>query len=136
MGGREQKKRVDTAGSVGGGLNEAFAGLSAAGLPAGPERAPVEESVAPAEVRGRVVLRREKAHRGGKTVVVVSGFDPEVKEAMIEELARALRKACGCGGTVEGREMVVQGDQAERVAGFFRERGFRVAGVGAEQRRA
>ena len=79
--------------------------------------------------RGRVVLRREKAHRGGKTVVVVGDIPSTVTHEEIEELSRALRKACGCGGTVREREIEIQGDQPDRVCQWLEAAGFRVAGV-------
>jgi len=78
---------------------------------------------------GRVVLRREKAQRGGKTVVVVSDFEALISEAQIEELARKARQACGCGGTVREREIELQGDNAPKVRAFFESAGFRVAGL-------
>ncbi|MDX6766102.1 MAG: translation initiation factor [Candidatus Methylacidiphilales bacterium] len=116
-------------------IHNPFAALDAAGLPVGPstlEPAPDKEKEGqdPAKLRrGRVVLRRETAQRGGKTVVVAGGFEDTLDEAELAEWARALRKTCGCGGTVREREIEIQGDQPGRVAAFFRELGFRVAGV-------
>ncbi|MFY8268998.1 MAG: translation initiation factor, partial [Terrimicrobiaceae bacterium] len=81
------------------------------------------------EKNGRVVLRREKARRGGKTVVVVSDFAPHISDGDIETLARQARQACGCGGTLRGREVEMQGDSPEKVRSFFEKAGFRVAGV-------
>lgn len=100
-------------------------------LPAGPERllsgeAPVAKSPTSS---GRVVLRREKSGRGGKVVVVVDGFEPQWTDAAIETLGRKARQACGCGGTVNGRSLELQGDQPQRVRQFLEERGFRVAGL-------
>jgi translation initiation factor 1 len=79
--------------------------------------------------KGRVVLRREKAQRGGKTVVVVSDFEGHITDKEIECLARDARQSCGCGGTVRGREIELQGDNAPKVRAFFESEGFRVAGV-------
>jgi len=129
MGRRRDQGRVDVSGAASGGLNEAFSALSGLGLPAGPEPAPPAPEEAAASPRGRVVLRRETAQRGGKTVVVVSGFDPVISQEAIEHWGRAVRKACGCGGTVRGREIEIQGDQPAQVAAFFKAEGFRVAGV-------
>lgn len=134
MGRRQEKSRIDVSGTaVSGGLQpDAFAALGGLALPAGPESGgPPADDTAPVPTgpRGRVVLRRETARRGGKTVVVVSGFDPTLGAEAIGALARAVRKACGCGGTVQGREIEVQGDQPAKVAAFFRDQGFRVAGV-------
>ena len=78
---------------------------------------------------GRIVLRREKAQRGGKTVVVVSDFEDRIPDSEIENLAKMARQACGCGGTVRGREIELQGDNVPKVRAFFESVGFRVAGV-------
>jgi len=99
-------------------LQSPFAGLNLQGLPDGPSEAPPEPVKRPA---GKLVFRREKARRSGKTVVVVSGFDPAFPEADIEELASRLRKKCGCGGTVREREIELQGDELERFRAIVRE---------------
>ena len=104
-------------------MSHPFDSLSSKGLPAGPEL-PV-----PPPKLGRVVLRREKAHRGGKTVIVVHDFAPQITHAKIESLATQLKKACGCGGTVKGREIEIQGDQPGRIRTLLEAEGFQVAGV-------
>jgi translation initiation factor 1 len=71
-----------------------------------------------------VDIRRETGGRGGKTVTVVTGFVgiglPEK-----ERLAKTLRAACGCGGTVKDGQIEIQGDQRETVARILAEAGFR-----------
>ena len=104
-------------------MNNPFENLSAEGLPPGPESAPRPVN------RGRVVLRREKAHRGGKTVIVVRDFPSQTGQAQIEELAAKLKKACGCGGTVKSRAIEIQGDQPGKIRALLEAEGFRVAGV-------
>jgi translation initiation factor 1 len=78
---------------------------------------------------GRVVLRREKAHRGGKTVIVIHDFAPNIGLAYIESLAAKLKSACACGGTVRERSIEIQGDQPARIRALLETEGFRVAGV-------
>ena len=106
-----------------------FAALSSSGLPVAPkvQPAPVAAKApeaAPTKNRGRVDIRRETGGRGGKTVTVVSGFVgiglPEK-----EQLAKKMRAACGCGGTVKDGEIEIQGDQRETVARILSEAGFR-----------
>ncbi len=110
-------------------LNNPFAGLRMDGLPPGPE-APSPSSVAARKPGlGRVVLRRETAHRGGKTVIVVHDFAPSIPMPVIEELARKLRNACGCGGTTRQRAIELQGNQVGRIRSLLEEEGFRVAGI-------
>jgi translation initiation factor 1 len=111
-------------------LNNPFAALGGLDLPSGPELLPeAGETAAKPSKKGRVVLRRETAQRGGKTVVVIHDFAPEIRAGEIEELSRLLRKKCGCGGSVQGREIEIQGDQPARIREILESEGFRVAGV-------
>jgi translation initiation factor 1 len=117
--------KVPTGG--GGGLAQnPFAALDIPGLAPGP--APVARATQAAKAeprnRGRVDITREKGGRGGKTVTVVDGFTgiglPEK-----EQLAKRIRGACGCGGTVKEGRIEIQGDQRETVARILSEAGFR-----------
>jgi translation initiation factor 1 len=127
----EPKKRVDTNASQAArpGLNAAFAGLNVPDLPAGKEPAPAPAAPLPVWKMGRVVLRRETAHRGGKTVIVVDDFATHLPASVIDKVAKKLRAACGCGGTVKGRSIELQGDQPDRVRAALEGEGFQVAGV-------
>ena len=121
-----KKTRIETTGnSIG--IQSPFASLSMEGLPAGPAES-MQRALPPTKL-GRVVLRREKSERGGKTVVVVSDFATHLMESEIAEFARKARQSCGCGGTVRGREIELQGDNPAQVRAFFEKAGFRVAGV-------
>ncbi len=81
--------------------------------------------------RGRLVLRRETKDRGGKVVVVVSGFAevPGASAVMIADLARELKGKLGCGGSFDRQEIVLQGDRCAAVCALLEELGFTVAGV-------
>jgi translation initiation factor 1 len=132
---REEKKRIDTnaAASARPGLNAAFAGLEVSNLPSGPEARPSAPVGADSPQKvwkmGRVVLRRELARRGGKTVIVVHDFATHLPVSVIETVAKTIRTSCGCGGTVKGRTIEVQGDQPARVRTVLEAEGFEVAGV-------
>lgn len=65
----------------------------------------------------------ERAGRGGRTVTVVDRLDlpPTELEAWCAELKRSL----GCGGSVQGGTLVVQGDARDRVAAWLSRRGVR-----------
>jgi len=122
-------KRIPTDGGTTFGHNP-FAALSSAGLPLAPESSLADSAPSPAaepakrKNRGRVDIIREKAGRGGKTVTVVRGFVgiglPEK-----EQLAKAMQKACGTGGTVKDGQIEIQGDQREQVARILTEANFR-----------
>jgi translation initiation factor 1 len=110
-------------------LNNPFAGLRIEGLPPGEELSTPVAAATRKPGLGRVVLRRETAHRGGKTVIVVHDFAPSIPMSVIEELARKLRNACGCGGTTGQRTIELQGNQVARIRALLEEEGFRVAGI-------
>lgn len=126
----EKPKRVE--------VNPAQSGLASLGdalgsLSLGPHPAPpaTPASVEPAKPKrlGRVVLRRETAHRGGRTVIVIHDFPPNFTLNALEELARNLRHALGTGGTVRERTVEMQGDQPAKIRTFLEKMGFQVAGV-------
>ena len=105
-----------------------FGGLSMLGLPSAP--APTRLWIGPARQaesnrnRGRIEIRRMSGGRGGKTVTVASGF-VGIGAAEKDALAKKIRQACGCGGTVKGGAIEVQGDQRKLVARMLAEAGFR-----------
>lgn len=112
----------------GGGLGQnPFGALSAAGLPVVPksvlDQAAKTTAVKPPENRGRVDVRRETGNRGGKTVTVIDGFIgiglPEK-----EQLAKKMRAACGCGGTVKDGVIEIQGDHVEHVIDRLKQAGW------------
>ena len=74
--------------------------------------------------RGRVDIVRQTAHRGGKTVTVVSGF-LGIGQAEKDRLAKEMQQACGAGGTVKEGRIEIQGDQREAVARILINAGFR-----------
>jgi len=119
-------KRIPTNGGQGLSHNP-FAALSSEGLPSAPENPPAD--IAPPSKparknRGRVDIIRQTAGRGGKTVTVVKGFVgiglPEK-----EQLAKAMQRACGTGGTVKEGQIEIQGDKREEVARILTEANFR-----------
>lgn len=120
-----------------GGMGGAFAGLELSGLPdfvptpGTDEQSATEPSAEAGQSArpGRVVLSRLTAHRGGKTVLAIEGFGAQHTDAAIESLAKRLRNRCGCGGTVRGRVVELQGDQPSRVREVLEAEGFQVAGI-------
>lgn len=67
----------------------------------------------------RLVVRRERAGRGGKTITRIEGLAPVHRE---EILAR-LRKALGCGGTLEGDDLILNGALVDRAAKWLQDSG-------------
>jgi translation initiation factor 1 len=113
------------------GLNTAFAGLDLPNLPAGPAPAPPPPATGLQAIwkMGRVVLRKETARRGGKTVIVVHEFATHLPQSVIDTVAKQLRQSIGCGGAVKGRTIEMQGNQPAKIREALEAQGFQVAGV-------
>ncbi len=123
-----EKKRIPTSGEP---IlwTSPFAALKNVGLPLVPEVRPGvaprdAPPIAPKKNRGRVHIIRQTAHRGGKTVTVVTGFTG-IGLAEKETLAKEMQQACGAGGTVKEGRIEIQGDQREAVARILINAGFR-----------
>ncbi len=106
-----------------------FASLAMDNLPPGEDVPPPSASKRAEKKKPRVVLRKEKSQRGGKTVIVVGDLPTHLAPVEIENLARRAKQACGCGGTVAGREIELQGNDPARVRRFLESEGFHAAGV-------
>ena len=68
-----------------------------------------------AKNRGRVDIIRQTAHRGGKTVTVVTGF-VGISQTEKEQLAKEMQKACGVERRVKEGRIEIQGDRRDDVA--------------------
>lgn len=122
-----RKPRVPTDGAPALSSNP-FAALQGA-LGELPEGAPLDEppavaaaaTGAPLGLREKLVVRREKKGRGGKTATVIEGLQrsPEA----LESLAQQLRRTLGCGAHVEGTSIVLTGAQTERVREWLTSQG-------------
>jgi translation initiation factor 1 len=77
---------------------------------------------------GIVRVRREVKGRGGGTVIVISGVPLAAPE--LKELAGALKKKCGCGGTVKEGGIEIQGDHRDVLVSELEARGFSVKRAG------
>jgi translation initiation factor 1 len=76
----------------------------------------------------KIVLRREKKGRGGKTATVIEGI--RVSPSALERIARELRRALGCGASIDGATIVVQGDLAARIELWLAARGAKKVVIG------
>lgn len=82
----------------------------------------------PRKSDGIVRVMRDRKHRGGKTVTVITGV-PASNEA-VTVLAQQLKKLCGSGGTVKDGAIEIQGDHCEKVQAKLSEMGYRVKRAG------
>ncbi|MBV7563539.1 translation initiation factor Sui1 [Pseudomonas sp. sia0905] len=68
-------------------------------------------------------VRRETKGRGGKTVTTIAGVP--LAEEPLKELASALKKRCGCGGSLKDGVIEIQGDHVELLLAELIKRGLK-----------
>ena len=77
---------------------------------------------------GIVRIMRDRKHRGGKTVTVITGVP--AGNQVLEALAQQLKKLCGSGGTVKDGVIEIQGDHCDKVQTRLSELGYKVKRAG------
>ncbi len=102
-------------------FNDAFRGLAGKFGPlresegAGRERTPARP-----RPPAKAVIRLEKKGRAGKEVTVIEQLD--LSQGELSEWLRDLKERLGCGGAIEERALVLQGNQCQRVRAYLETR--------------
>ena len=81
----------------------------------------VQETLPPNQQKLKV--RLDTKQRAGKAVTLVDNFIGKEEDA--EDLGKKLKNFCGTGGSVKAMEIIIQGDQREKVVQWLVKNGFK-----------
>jgi translation initiation factor 1 len=81
------------------------------------------ETLSPAQQK--LKIRLETKHRGGKAVTLVEGFVGTEED--LQDLGKKLKNFCGTGGSAKDNEVIVQGDQRDKVLQWLQKNGYKNA---------
>lgn len=68
-------------------------------------------------------IHLEKKHRGGKMASIVRGL--RINDDRLKELGKELKTKCGVGGSVKNKEIIIQGDQRDKILAHLKDLGIK-----------
>ena len=66
----------------------------------------------------------ERKGRAGKTATIIFGFT--ISDDYLKELAAEIKRSLGCGGSVRGGEILLQGDRVNDCKKMLSDRGYKI----------
>jgi translation initiation factor 1 len=87
------------------------------------EESTASETLPPEKQKLRA--RLDTRQRAGKAVTLIEGFVG--KDEDLQELGKTLKTVCGTGGSAKNNEIIIQGDQRDKVIQWLLKNGYKMA---------
>ena len=87
-----------------------------------PEREHADEAETLLPAQQKLKVRLDTKHRAGKAVTLVEGFVGKLNDR--EELGKKLKTFCGTGGSVKDTDIIIQGDNRDKILQWLLKNGF------------
>ncbi|HRD56393.1 MAG TPA: translation initiation factor [Ferruginibacter sp.] len=88
-----------------------------------PEAETIEEEITLSPALQKINVRLETKHRAGKAVTLIENFIGTEEDKI--DLGKKLKTFCGTGGSVKDGEILVQGDNRDKVVAWLLKNGFK-----------
>ena len=80
-----------------------------------------QQTLKPSEQKLKIRLNTKL--RAGKAVTLIDGFTGAVED--LEKLTKELKNFCGTGGSAKDNEIIIQGDQRDKVLQWLLKNGYK-----------
>ena len=87
------------------------------------EQGDEESIITPPPALQKLRVWLETKNRGGKSATVIKGFSGNEED--VKALGKDLKNYLGTGGAVKDMEVIIQGDQREKVLGYLLQKGYK-----------
>jgi len=90
------------------------------------EELPCQETLSPEKQTLKITIDHKQ--RGGKIVTLITGFIGSEED--LQALGKELKQLCGVGGSAKEAQIIVQGDNIDKIIAYLSAKGYKTKRIG------